>query len=52
MEKENNIDKKEISNPSQEGTKIEEQQKIENPPKEIPLKTEMCQLIFYDFTVK
>ena len=26
--------------------------KIENPPKEIPLKTEMCQLIFYDFTVK
>ena len=52
MEKENNIDKKEISNPPQEGTKIEEQPKIENPPKEIPLKTEMCQLIFYDFTVK
>jgi hypothetical protein len=52
MEKENNIDQKEILKPPQDETKNEEQPKLENPPKEIPLKTEMCQLIFYDFTVK
>ena len=31
---------------------IEEQPKSENMPTQNPLKTEMCQLIYYDFSVK
>ena len=49
---ENTTEQKEASTSQQETKKIEEQPKIENAPKEIPLKTEMCQLIYYDFSVK
>ena len=51
---ENTPEQKETSTSQQETKKTEEQPKIEeqNTPKEIPLKTEMCQLIYYDFTVK
>ena len=45
---ENTPEQKETSIPQQETKKIEEQ----NVPKEIPLTTEMCQLIYYDFSVK
>jgi hypothetical protein len=48
---ENKQEEKEISNASPTATKLEEQPKSENP-QPIPLKTEMCQLIYYDFTVK
>ena len=51
---ENSPEQKETSIPQQEINKLEEQTKIEeqNVPKEIPLTTEMCQLIYYDFSVK
>ena len=45
---ENTPEQKETSSSQQETKKIEEQ----NVPKEIPLTTEMCQLIYYDFSVK
>ena len=44
-----NLEQKEISKePKKEQEKPEEKQ----PPKEDLGKTEMCQLIYYDFTVK
>jgi len=49
---ENNPEQKESPNSQQETKNIEEQPKPENIPTEIPLKTEMCQLIYYDFSVK
>ena len=48
---ENKPEEKELQNASPTTTKLEEQPKLENP-QPIPLKTEMCQLIYYDFTVK
>ena len=42
-----NIEKKEIQKESEIPN-----EKIEEPPKEILSKTEMCQLIYYDFSVK
>ena len=51
---ENTPEQKEPSNSQQEPKKIEESPKIEEQhvSKEIPITTEMCQLIYYDFSVK
>ena len=52
---ENTPEQKEPSNSQQEPKKIEETPKIEEEKhvsKEIPITTEMCQLIYYDFSVK
>ena len=51
---ENTPEQKEPSNSLQEPPKIEETPKIEEQhvSKEIPITTEMCQLIYYDFSVK
>ena len=48
-----NIESNETSKESKQEIPIEkEKEKIEELPKEDFQKTEMCQLIFYDFTVK
>ena len=49
---ENTPEQKETSSSQQETKNIEEQPKSENMPTQNPLKTEMCQLIYYDFSVK
>ena len=50
---EDKVENKENQTPSEPvSQKIEEPNNIENPPKEDFPKTEMCQLIYYDFSVK
>ena len=46
-----NQEQKEAPKEKQE-EQLKPEEKKEEPPKESPGKTEMCQLIYYDFTVK